>query len=152
MSKEEAAQLREVLREKIADLGTQDITAQSTPAPVTAPPVVAAPVPAAPAAAAPVVEPPALKPADAKRAAREAAAAEKKRLADEVKASQANSAKRTTAVTPEAKPVFTAVEAPPSSVPATKQARLDELLGKYKADLITAEQYHNERAKILAEP
>jgi hypothetical protein len=42
--------------------------------------------------------------------------------------------------------------APPSSLPATKEARLAQLLQQYKADQITPEQYHLERAKIIAEP
>jgi hypothetical protein len=43
-------------------------------------------------------------------------------------------------------------EPPPSSLPATKEARLAQLLQQYKADQITPEQYHLERAKIIAEP
>lgn len=36
--------------------------------------------------------------------------------------------------------------------PGSKEARLDELLRKYKADEITPHDYHMERAKIIAEP
>jgi hypothetical protein len=36
--------------------------------------------------------------------------------------------------------------------PGSKEARLDELLRKYKADEITPHEYHFERAKIIAEP
>ena len=43
-------------------------------------------------------------------------------------------------------------EPPPSALPATKEARLAQLLQQYKADQITPEQYHIERAKIIAEP
>jgi hypothetical protein len=43
---------------------------------------------------------------------------------------------------------------PPSDLPisATKEERLAELLRQYKADTITPEQYHKQRAAILAEP
>ena len=44
------------------------------------------------------------------------------------------------------------IEAPPPAVPAAKEQRLQELLRKYRADEITAEEYHKQRAKILAEP
>ena len=47
---------------------------------------------------------------------------------------------------------FEPLAAPPSSLPATKEGRLAELLRKYKADELTPEQYHIEKAKILAEP
>ncbi|MBI4662114.1 MAG: hypothetical protein HY735_25110 [Verrucomicrobia bacterium] len=44
---------------------------------------------------------------------------------------------------------------PPAETPAepkTKQGRLDALLLIYRADLITPREYHERRAKILAEP
>lgn len=44
------------------------------------------------------------------------------------------------------------IQAPPLPISAAKQAQLDGLLVRYKADQITPEQYQNERAKILAEP
>lgn len=44
------------------------------------------------------------------------------------------------------------VQAPAPAVSAAKQIRLNELLGRYKADKITPEEYHAARAKILAEP
>ncbi len=44
------------------------------------------------------------------------------------------------------------LEAPALPITADKEQRLAELLRKYKADEITAEQYHQERAQILAEP
>jgi hypothetical protein len=47
---------------------------------------------------------------------------------------------------------FEPLSAPPSPLSATKQQRLNDLLTKYKADQLTPEQYHQERAKILAEP
>jgi len=53
---------------------------------------------------------------------------------------------------PHAPAVFVPIEGPASSIAIGKQQRLEELLGRYKSDTITPEQYHNERAKILAEP
>ena len=43
-------------------------------------------------------------------------------------------------------------QAPPSPLPASKQQRLDDLLQAYRMDRISPEQYHTQRAKILAEP
>ncbi len=43
------------------------------------------------------------------------------------------------------------IEAPASPLPVTKQDRLAELLGRYKADQVTAQDYHAQRAAILAE-
>lgn len=41
---------------------------------------------------------------------------------------------------------------PPSSLSAAKQQKLDALLQQYRADQISPEQYHEQRAKILSEP
>ena len=41
---------------------------------------------------------------------------------------------------------------PPLPISPAKQAQLQGLLEKYKADQITPAQYHAERARILAEP
>lgn len=41
---------------------------------------------------------------------------------------------------------------PPSSLSAAKQQKLDALLEQYRNDQITPQQYHEQRAKILAEP
>ena len=49
-------------------------------------------------------------------------------------------------------PAFTPIPGPPPSVSADKEQRLQELLRKYRADQITPEEYHQQRAKILAEP
>ena len=43
------------------------------------------------------------------------------------------------------------MDAPPAAISAAKQQKLDTLLVRYKADKITPEEYHAERAKILAE-
>ena len=43
------------------------------------------------------------------------------------------------------------IEAPASPLPVTKQDRLAVLLNRYKADQVTAQDYHIQRAAILAE-
>ena len=42
--------------------------------------------------------------------------------------------------------------APPSSLSAAKQQKLDALLQQYRMDQLTPQQYHEQRAKILSEP
>lgn len=49
-------------------------------------------------------------------------------------------------------PGYTPIEAPASPLSASKQARLADLLVRYKADAITAQEYHTKRAAIIAEP
>ncbi len=49
-------------------------------------------------------------------------------------------------------PVFPPIQGPPSPVSVDKQQRLAELLRKYKADELTPEEYHVQRAKIMSEP
>jgi hypothetical protein len=44
------------------------------------------------------------------------------------------------------------IPAPPLPISASKDDRLKELLQKYQADQITPEEYHQQRAAILAEP
>jgi len=48
--------------------------------------------------------------------------------------------------------VFPPMQGPPSTLSPAKQQKLTELLQRYKADELTPEQYHLERAKILSEP
>ncbi len=47
---------------------------------------------------------------------------------------------------------LTPLEGPASNLPATKEMALQTLLEQYKADKISSEEYHQQRAKILAEP
>jgi nicotinate-nucleotide--dimethylbenzimidazole phosphoribosyltransferase len=47
---------------------------------------------------------------------------------------------------------FTPMAAPPVPFSNDKQQRLDQLLKQYQADQITPAQYHEQRAKIIAEP
>jgi hypothetical protein len=49
-------------------------------------------------------------------------------------------------VTPTTEPTI------PSPFSASKQQRLAELLERYKADAITPQEYHTQRAAIIAEP
>jgi hypothetical protein len=49
-------------------------------------------------------------------------------------------------------PAFPPIQSPPPSISTDKQQRLAELLRKYKAEEITPEEYHQQRAKILSEP
>lgn len=43
-------------------------------------------------------------------------------------------------------------EAPALPIPATKEQKLQQLLAKYKANQLTPQEYHEQRAAILAEP
>jgi hypothetical protein len=47
---------------------------------------------------------------------------------------------------------FKAIAGPPLPISDSKEARLQELLKKYKADEITPDEYHKQRTAILAEP
>jgi hypothetical protein len=44
------------------------------------------------------------------------------------------------------------MQGPAVPISGDKQQRLAALLQQYRADQITPEQYHQQRAKILAEP
>ena len=58
------------------------------------------------------------------------------------------------------KPVYTDIPSampttmapPPTTLSGSKEQRLNQLSQMYKADQITGDKYHQERAKILAEP
>ena len=47
---------------------------------------------------------------------------------------------------------FPPIPGPGTAVSADKQQRLAELLRKYKADEISPEEYHQQRAKVMSEP
>ena len=144
-SPEETARQREALRQKLAELSAQGKAGQPAPAP---------------AKTAPVVKSRKGKATDVIKAEQAAAAAEAKAREADQKAAAAEAEARNTkhgkakpdAVTKVKPATFAPLEAPPSAVPASKEARLAELLRKYMADDITPEAYHKERAKILAEP
>ena len=61
-------------------------------------------------------------------------------------------AKANNAVVPGKETGFTPIVAPPLPISAAKQQELDALLAQYKADQISPEEYHKQRAAILAEP
>lgn len=68
---------------------------------------------------------------------------------EEAQAAAERRAKRAESLTPTA---YKPLPGPGSPLSATKQERLAELLRLYRAEAITPEQYHTQRAKILAEP
>jgi hypothetical protein len=47
---------------------------------------------------------------------------------------------------------FKPLEAPPLPISLEKQQKLNDLLPKYQADTISPEEYHKQRAAILAGP
>jgi hypothetical protein len=93
----------------------------------------------------------------AKKKADKKAAAEAKTRADkaakEAKAPETINTPQTNAAPSIVKEsVMRPIVSPPMPISTDKQAQLQALLAKYKADLITAGQYQTERTKILAEP
>ncbi|HOX55379.1 MAG TPA: hypothetical protein P5205_01430 [Candidatus Paceibacterota bacterium] len=182
MDSQSIARAREVLRQKMAELQAQPGTATpqpviaapppaavTVPAPAMAPPPVVQPVAPAvqpvPAATIPAVQPAATPmlaaptPADPTLLAKaqEALDLKMKELAAHPPVEPTAPASSTQKVTkrPTAEQIlqsFPPLQGPPPAVATAKQQRLDELLAKYKADQITPEEYHQQRARILAEP
>ena len=112
-----------------------------------------------PAGAIPMAKAPAVKPVAAPVPAKPAPAPKEQAQANpSTKKPEATTA-GTTKPEPAAKPAptktamaFKPIEAPPLPLSAEKQQLLTDLLKKYRADEITPEQYHEQRAKILAQP
>ena len=129
VSEESVAKAREDLRQKMNQLETQP------PAPTNA--LASAPIPA-PKAATPT---PAQKRVPAKLQGTNAIPADAQPKAQKLSQKPAKA--------PQA---FAPIQAPPPAISASKEARLAELLRKYKADEITPEEYHQQRAKVLSEP
>ena len=175
----ESQKLRDALHEKMSETQPQPAPApvavapakkvkkapapQPTPAPAAAPVVVApAPKPAAPmhVAAAPAPQPaPAPMYSSAPTLNGSASSEQLNEALNEKMSQTAPSATvPTTPMAPSAKalplPTYSlpALVGPPSPLPAAKQQKLDVLLQQYRMDQITPAQYHEERAKILAEP
>jgi hypothetical protein len=174
------AQAREALRQKIADLNAQESAVKQTTAetpkakkktssapaaqPVTQEQSVETISPAAPAASAPVAaEATPSSPAPAAPATREEIVSEREAVREKIAELNAQEQGAQPAAWPRAegqkKPAarvqsneFAPLEPPPPAVSAAKEAKLDDLLRRYKADEITAEEYHKQRAHILAEP
>jgi hypothetical protein len=63
-----------------------------------------------------------------------------------------NPASQVSAVVPGKELGLKSIEAPNVPVSETQQARLQELLAKYKANEITPAEYHRQRAEILGQP
>jgi hypothetical protein len=68
------------------------------------------------------------------------------------KSQKAAAVKKQKTPTTKGTPVFQPMEGPPLPISVDKQQRLAELLRAYQTDLVTPDQYHQQRAKILAEP
>ena len=66
-------------------------------------------------------------------------------------AAPAEKAPQSAKATPAKSGAFQPLEAPASPLTGTKEERLKQLLDQYKADQITPEEYHTQRAKIVAE-
>jgi hypothetical protein len=133
---ESIAKAREALRQKMKELEAQPPASTNAPASAAAKP--AQTKPKATASPAPAVA----KPAEAKPKPT-ASKPEGKPTADTVQ-------KKPAAV--KATPAFPPIQAPPPAISADKQQRLVELLRKYKAEELTPEEYHLQRAKIMSEP
>jgi len=88
----------------------------------------------------------------AKKAADAQAAAQK--AADEQAAAKAKAAADAAAEAyyPGKELGFQRIQTPPSPITPEKQALLDALLAKYQADQISPEEYHKQRAAIIAQP
>jgi hypothetical protein len=172
------AKALELLRQTISQQGQPGAqAAPAQPAPAPARPAAAKPAQATPAALAPAQPAPAsLAPASAEQQ-QKALELLRQKMAEEApaagSASRAKPAKPATGAkaaaegqpTTPAQPNLSAVTpaaaspggnapavAAPPSLSASKQQRLNELLDKYRADQLNPTQYHEQRAKILAEP
>lgn len=142
------AKLREALHQKMEEMNKPAAAAQ----------------PAAPAAPAPTFEQPAAAPvvvtqegAVAPPAAQDDArtaqlrAALREALVSTPPPAESAPATSGTAALPAEVPAPAIMMAPPLPISATKEERLETLLQLYKADRITPMEYHERRAKILAE-
>ena len=158
----EDAKLRDAMRNKISETSPQPATPATTVTPAPATPAKSA-APAAPAkpaptatTAAPATPPPA---APAAVAAPTATATDSEtdalRQAMHDRMAQSKTAEPVaTNVKPPTKTQasnYAPLTPPASPLTATKEQRLQALLDQYKADQITPEEYHKQRAKIIAE-
>ncbi|MFO1511331.1 MAG: hypothetical protein U1F83_00190 [Verrucomicrobiota bacterium] len=135
--------------------------------PVAPPPVVVA-VPAAVTVAAPAAQFEAVPPPDNAASLAQAREALRKKMAElqattpVVATAPVAPAPTTTPITPVVAatpkrgnepvfaPAYAPIQAPDSPLSGAKQAKLADLLARYKADAITAQDYHTQRAAILA--
>ena len=142
----EISKAREGMRKRIAELESQPKPLESQPKPSPTQPKLTAPVPPAkPNASFEPVE--GIAPGTSAIAIYEPEKTRAKDLSAKERARM--EAERAAMRTPAS---FNTVEVPPPAISAAKAEKLAELLRTYKVDEITPEQYHKERAKILAEP
>jgi hypothetical protein len=120
---------REAVRQKWSELEAQDKASQASP-----------PVAPAPEAKTAVKT--------QKETTKEPPAAETKKAKPAEKAAEAQAKVKPEQAAAGLQPLM----APPIPISQAKEARLQELLKNYKADQITPEEYHKQRAAILAEP
>jgi hypothetical protein len=141
---EAQAKARAALEQKISDLNQQQWTTPAV-APAAAPAAAPAPRPAAVQPATPEVK-------SAEPQTQPVAVSPAKPAPPAVKPEAPPPAKQINAAYPGKELGLKPIEAPPLPISAAKAVQLQALLEKYKADQITPDQYHTERAKILAEP
>ncbi len=159
------AAARAALNQKMQEVEGTPAPAPATPAPATPPPAAAAvqtptetPAPAAtpaPATAPAITEPVVVQPTDTEAQARARAALNEKmaEIGTPAPAPVPTTASATASRVPAATaPGFKPITAPALPINMTKAGKLEWLLSQYKADQITPEQYHKQRAEILAEP
>jgi hypothetical protein len=86
-------------------------------------------------------------PTNNKQAKADRAAAKLRAKQDAEKAAAKKKAAETTA-----KAALIPMPVPVLPIPLSKEEKLNQLLAHYKSDQITPEEYHKQRAAILAEP
>ncbi len=137
---------RAALHQKMSDMNAQDATTGAATGAATATTTTPAPervVVVTGNAVGTVVTDPA-RDASVKAAVQEANTANQGRPAPAVTAPTPSATKSSTQLAP--------LNGPPLSISWSKEERLRTLLSQYQADQISPEQYHEQRAKILAEP
>ena len=137
---EAQARARAALEQKMSDLKQQEWTT-----PAVAPAAPTAPRPVAIQPATPEVRP-------AARQTRPVAISPAKPAPPAVKPEVMPPANQINANFPGKELGLQPIQTPPPPISAAKEAQLQALLERYKADQITPQQYHTERARILAEP
>lgn len=142
------AAARAALMEKLQQLGGNPPAATPTPTPVAAAPAPASVVAPATPAALPVANVPMTASGDTEAQVRARAALLQKLAEMPATGGTGGTGTGATAATPMPVPIV----APALPISMTKEEKLQWLLTRYKADLITPEQYHEQRAAILAAP
>lgn len=160
---EATARARAALRQEIQNLNTQQEPAPRRGAParsVARTPAAPVTQPTPPPPVAPMVAPapvaleytPPVAPDDGAIARTRADQSPAPSVRTRARAPRSSSVAFPEAPAPSVAPSIRSPEAPPSPVPATKELELAELLRKYRADEISPEEYHQQRAAILARP